>query len=100
MASNLYEERENILQYPQIILEAVLGKPQKKVHFLVVRPLRRGGGKGPTTKEKRTFFLYFSLKFLWPLSRGMWGGVGKGLSGRTTKKRTFILGLPLLNISL
>ena len=27
----------------------------KKVLFLVVRPLRRGGGaKGPTTKEKRT----------------------------------------------
>ena len=27
---------------------------RKKVLFLVVRPLRRGGGKGPTTKEKIT----------------------------------------------
>ena len=31
-----------------------LGKPQKKIFFLVVRPLRRGaGGKGPTTKGKK-----------------------------------------------
>ena len=33
-----------------------LGKPQKKVIFLVAGPLRGGGLNGCATKEKRTFF--------------------------------------------
>ena len=40
---------------------------KKVLFFLVVRPLRRGGGKGPTTKEKRTFkkiFIYFCPKVI------------------------------------
>ena len=52
----------------QIIeMQGYFREAAKKVLFLVVRPLRRGGGKGPTTKEKRIFFyiiIYFSPKFL------------------------------------
>ena len=35
---------------------AYLGKPQKRVLFLVAGPLRGGGVNGCATKEKRTFF--------------------------------------------
>ena len=31
---------------------SLLGKPQKKVPPLAIRPLRGGGGKGRNTKEK------------------------------------------------
>ena len=39
-----------------------IGKPQKKVLFLVVRTTKRGGGKGPTTEEKGTFLKLFFEK--------------------------------------
>ena len=71
-----------------------LGKPQKKVPFLMAGPLREGGGglKGCTIKEKELFF-NVREKFLWPLSRG--GEGAKGLSDRATKKRTFFFAASL-----
>ena len=94
----------------------------KKVNFLVVRPLRRWGGgvKGPTTKEKRTFFyilIYFSPKIVenFFLSKSVAGyfktktnktkflmttkprGV---LSGRTTKKKNFFSAASLMYLTL
>ena len=80
----------------------VLVKPQKKVLFFVVRPLRRGGGKGPTTWEKRTFFYKYSYilaqKFLWPLSRGG-GGVKALVVGLLKKELFFAASLSLRNIN-
>ena len=38
-----------------LILEGNLGKPQKKVLFLVPPPLRGAGGKGLATKKKELF---------------------------------------------
>ena len=41
-----------------IFFSFTLGKPQKKVFFLVDGPLRGGGGlNGCATKEKSNFFL-------------------------------------------
>ena len=53
------------------IIAVVIGKPQKKVLFLVVSPLRGVGGKGLSTKEKRTlFFLKFVIVLLTIKPRG------------------------------
>ena len=57
----------------KMFLKCDLGKPQKRVLFLVAGSLRGGGQNVCASKEKRT----------------------KGLSGRATKKRTFILRIPL-----
>ena len=63
----------------------------KKVLFLGAGPLRGGWGlNGCATKEKRTFFNV--RKKVPKASRP--GGGAKGLSGRATKKITFICGFP------
>ena len=54
----------------------LLGKPQKS-SFYSGPTTKREGGKGPTTKEKGTFYTFF---YLWPWTKI----VPKGLSGRTT----------------
>ena len=43
----------------QSIWNIYLGKPQKKVIFLLVVPLRRGGGEGLAIKKKKNVIFYF-----------------------------------------
>ena len=46
-----------------IIKHFRLGKPQKSYFFLVDSPLRGGGGKGLSPKEKRTLSFFFGRSF-------------------------------------
>ena len=83
------------------ILQIYLGKPQKKFFFfLVVRPLRGGLGlgKGPTTKEKRTFFIIYLYILAQNSSKTTKSGGGEALVVGLLNKEPFFLRLPLLNI--
>ena len=63
-----------------------LGKPLKRLYFSG-QSTKRGAEcvRGCSLRKKDLFFLY---PFFCPLSRG---GGAKGLSGLSTKKRTFLL---------
>ena len=66
---------------------------RKTFLFLVDSPLRGGVGKGLFTKKKRFLNVFFFAVLLTTKPRREGGGA-KGLSGLSTKKRTFC-GFPM-----
>ena len=77
-------------------LHRSLGKPQKKVLFLVARPLKGRGGNGCATKEKRTVF---NVRKKVPMATKPRGGGLKALVAGHYENNFFAASLTLYSTS-